>query len=455
MVNKIVKKVRKKVRKQFADKSFEEVLRGALIVFSSRIGETIFTMGTSILIARIYGAEVVGALAAVRAIMEILIIFGLMGTDIGLLRMIPQQRKVSEKAALDMYQQVLRMVLLSSLALSVMLYFGSTTLAEQLNKEHLAPFYALAAIFIVPKTLFKLNLEALRGMKRFGDVAIQNISLAIGNLTTLVILSILVTYKYIPIYSYLITMAIVGIVSTILVFRAFIRVVKPGMERAPLKLSQIITLSAPMFMTKSAFLILGYADIIMLTNMRTEAEVGYYQVAWKLIMFNKFFKNSITSTAAPKLAELHAGGEHELLKSVAKKTTMLLGYTVLPFVIGMVVFGKTIIGTLYGPEFLAGYSAFVLLGCAQMITAVLGHVGMFMNMTGKQTTYLGIVFVSALMNIGFNLLWIPEYGITGAAMANVISVLFTHVVATVYIYRNFGFTIAYPPFIGIFKSLKK
>jgi Na+-driven multidrug efflux pump len=53
-----------------------------------------------------------------------------------------------------------------------------------------------------------------------------------------------------------------------------------------------------------------------------------------------------------------------------------------------------------------------------------------------------------------NALWIPTYGISGAAAANVVSVLFTHLVATVYIKRNFGFTIAYPPLIGLFRRGK-
>ncbi|MFT7589808.1 MAG: O-antigen/teichoic acid export membrane protein, partial [Limisphaerales bacterium] len=318
-----------------------------------------------------------------------------------------------------------------------------------------AQFYALAAFFIIPKTLFKFNIEALRGLKEFGKVATQNISLAITNLTVLVILTVFVLHKYVPVYGYLITMLIVGSISTWLVFKAFGPTAARGAKEKVMKWQEILQLSAPMFMTKSAFLVLGFADVLMITAMRDDiAEVGYYQVAWKLIMFNKFFKNSITSTAAPKLAELHSAGNFEELKIVAKKTTMLLGYTVLPFIVLMVVFGKPMLRGLYGAEFLAGYQAFMFLGLAQIITAIMGHVGMFMNMCGGQALYMRIVIFSALMNIGLNYVLIPIYGITGAAVANVASVLFTHIAGTIYIKRNFGFTIAYPPLIGLFRKNK-
>lgn len=451
----MIGKIRKKIRRQFQDKSFGEVLRGAVLVFSSRIAETIFTMMTSVLIARIYGAEVVGALAAIRSIMEILIIFGLMGTDIGMLRLIPEHRQQSLATAFGLYKRTLVLVLLSSAAISVALYFSSHIVADMLKKEQLAQFYALAAFFIIPKTLFKFNIEALRGLKEFGKVATQNISLAISNLTVLVILTILFLHRFVPIYGYMITMLIVGAISTWLVFKAFGPTAKRGVEGTVMKAKELLQISAPMFMTKSAFLVLGYADVLMITSMRDDiAEVGYYQVAWKLIMFNKFFKNSITSTAAPKLAELYAQGDMDQLRIVAKKTTMLLGYTVLPFIVLMVVFGKFLLGGLYGNEFMAGYAAFVFLGLAQIVTAIMGHVGMFMNMCGKQTLYMRIVMISAVMNIVLNYLMIPTMGITGAAIANVISVLFTHIVGTIYIKRKFGFTIAYPPIIGLFGKNK-
>ena len=412
-------------------------------------------MATSILIARIYGAEVVGVLAAVRSAMEILIIFGLMGTDVGLLRLIPTHRETNMNSARGLYVRVLKMVLFSSLVVSLLLLFGGGWLARVQEKELIAPFYFLAAIFIIPKTLFKLNIEALRGLKEFKKVAIQNMSLAITNLTVLIVLTVLFTNKFIPVYGYLITMCIVGSLATFLVFRTFAEQITGDLTTKVMKAVDVLKISAPMFATKSAFLILGHADIQMILLMREDtAEVGIYQVAWKLIMFNKFFKNSITSTAAPKLSELHARGATAELKHVAKKTTMLLGYTVLPFLIAMVIFGKPLLGGLYGREFIAGYNAFIFLGVAQMITAVLGHVGMFLNMTGKQNLYMRIVIMAAVMNIVLNALWIPTYGITGAAAANVISVLFTHLVATVYIKRNFGFTIAYPPLTGLFRRGK-
>ncbi len=444
----MIRKIRRKIERQLQDKSFEEVLRGSTVIFTSRVSETFFTMVTSIFIARVYGAEVVGALAAIRAVMEITTIFCLVGTDVSLLRLIPQHRKISERSAAHVYLTALKLVAACCLVLSVALYFGAHTLADALNKPHLGTFYALAAYLILPKTLFKLNLEGLRGMKQHSSVALQNVSLAVVTLTALVVMTIIMLHKYIPITSYMVTLGITGLISSYLLFDVFRKQSRPEQPVQRMSIREVLTVSAPMFMTKSAFLVLGYADTLMITYFMSEADVGYYQVAWKLIMFNKFFKNSITSTAAPKMAELYHSGQMGELERVAKKTTMLMGYTIFPMLLTLMAFGKPILGGLYGPEFMAGYAAFVWLGVAQLITASVGHVGMFMNMCGKQRLYMNIVLISALINLVGNWYLIPRVGIVGAAMANVASVLFNHIVATIYMKRIFGFTVIYTPLIN-------
>lgn len=447
-------KLQRKVQRQLQDKSFEEVLRGAAVVFSSRISETFFTMATSIFIARVYGAETVGALAAVRSVMEIITILALMGTDVSLLRLIPQMRKVSERSAFRLFGTAFRIVAVTSLAFSILLVLGGHQVAIFLNKPHLGAFYALAGWFVLPKTIFKLNLEGLRGMKLFGSVANQNVSLAVLNLAFLILMTIVMLDRYIPIQSYMATLAATGLISTYLAVRGFRRRIKPDQPVESMAPREVLKVSAPMFVTKSAFLILGHADVLMITYFMTEADVGFYQVAWKLVMFNKFFKNSITSTSAPKLAELFAAGDTKALRRVAKKTTGLLGITILPFMIFLILAGKPIISGLYGNEFLAGYEAFVWLCAAQVITSLLGHVGMFMNMCGKQTTYMYMVLGSALLNIVGNAILIPSIGITGAAISNVVSVVSVHVVASLYIKRNFGFTIMYFPLVDWLKRLR-
>ncbi len=451
----MIARLQRKLQRQLQDKSFEEVLRGAAVVFSSRISETFFTMATSIFVARVYGAEVVGALAAVRSVLEIVTIFSLLGTDVGLLRLIPQHRKTSDRSAYRIYQKTLKLVVAASVALSIGLFFGAQALAEALNKPHLGVFYALAAWFVLPKTVFKLNLEALRGMKLFGSVANQNVSLAVLNLAFLVLLTILMLDRYVPIQSYMATLAVTGLFSTWLAVQGFRKHVRRDQAVVPMTSREVLKVSAPMFVTKSAFLILGHADVLMITYFMTEEDVGFYQVAWKLVMFNKFFKNSITSTSAPKQAELFAEGKMDELERVAKKTTGLLGYTILPFMLLLILAGRPILAGLYGPEFLAGYEAFVWLCVAQIVTSILGHVGMFMNMTGKQTVYMRMVIASAVLNIVGNALLIPRIGITGAAISNVVSVVFAHLAATAYIKRNFGFTIIYWPLAKWVKRLRR
>ena len=72
---------------------------------------------------------------------------------------------------------------------------------------------------------------------------------------------------------------------------------------------------------------------------------------------------------------------------------------------------------LYGIEFLVGFDVLRLLIIGRLINAFSpGSVGNLMQMSGQQNSYMSILIIGAIINIGLNLLLIPKYGIDGAAM---------------------------------------
>jgi O-antigen/teichoic acid export membrane protein len=183
----------------------------------------------------------------------------------------------------------------------------------------------------------------------------------------------------------------------------------------------------------------------MLGIYRSESEVGYYSIAVKLATLTAFVLQAINTMAAPKFSELYHTGKMDELFHVARKSTKLIFWTTIPILVVLVLFGKPILGLLFGRDFTVAYPAMVLLIVGQFANSISGSTGNFMNMTGRQKIFRNIIFLSALINIVLCFVLIPRFGINGAAFAGMISLSFWNIYTLIYIKIHFGSSIGYIP----------
>ena len=156
--------LRRKFNSFVSDERFSEILTGSVWSFSARVLATGFGLLTSIIIARIYGAEMVGIVAIIQAFLMFASIVTVLGTNISILRLIPEHVvKYSVTSAFKVYRKVQYFVVSASLLAGVLLFCASDLIATKVfAKPHLSFYFALAAGFVVFKSLAVLNTEAAR-----------------------------------------------------------------------------------------------------------------------------------------------------------------------------------------------------------------------------------------------------------------------------------------------------
>ena len=93
-----------------------------------------------------------------------------------------------------------------------------------------------------------------------------------------------------------------------------------------------------------------------------------------------------------------------------------------PLVIVFFMFPDFLLG-LFGEEFKVGVTAFIFLSCGRLISSFSGSVGNILQMTGNQNIYAIILLIGAILNVVLNLILIPLYGINGAAIASMSSLI--------------------------------
>ena len=102
---------------------------------------------------------------------------------------------------------------------------------------------------------------------------------------------------------------------------------------------------------------------------------------------------------------------------------------------------------LFGQEFKVGVTAFIFLSFGRLISSFSGSVGNILQMTGNQNIYGFILLIGALLNVVLNYMLIPKYGINGAAIASMSSLIVWNLGMVLSVKKKFGFYTFYIPFV--------
>lgn len=442
--------IKRKYTNLTSDTRFSEILTGSAWALGARIIATVIGMITSIIIARWYGAEVVGIVAVLNSFLMLATIFTVLGTNTSILRLIPEHlAKYSPTSAFKVYRKTQYFVAGLSVITGALLFFGSGFIAEKIfSKPHLRYYFALGAVFIVFKSLVDLNTEAVRGVRLIRVFAFMQLLPTLSKLVILVPITVFFFHRDNPIYAIFASTAITALAGAWIMDRVFKKKTSPNDTLQPMPMKEILTISMPMLMTATMTFIIGQTGVIMLGMFRSEAEVGYYAIAVKLATLTAFILNAVNSMAGPKFSELYHSGKMDELFHVAKKAAKLIFWTTSPILFFLIFLGKPIITLLYGEDFTVAYWAMVLLIIGQFINSISGSTGLFMNMTGNQNMFRNFVFIAALINISLNVLFTPKYGLYGAAIAGMVSLMTWNIATLCYIKIKFGKTTGYCPVLA-------
>lgn len=444
----MLKFFKKKTQNLLSDKKFSEILSGSAWALSARVVGTLFGLAASVIIARVYGAELVGIVAVVNSFLMLATILTVLGTDVSILRLIPEHMvKYSPTSAFRVYHKAICLVIVTSIIFSTLFFFLSNQIASSVfRKPDWSLYIALASFFVLFSSLIQLNTQAVRGLKLIRIFALMQIFPQVFNLFFLILLSLLISTQNVPVYALLSSLVFTGVIGWIIMEYGFRARRQPSDNVHPLGIKKILSISIPMLMTSAMTFIIGQTGVLVTGMFRSEAEIGYYAIAVKLATLTTFILSAINSIAAPKFSELFHSGKTDELFYIAKKSAKLIFWTSSPILIGLIIFGKPVLSLAFGQDFKTAYPPLVLLVVGQFVNAISGSTGYFMNMTGNERIFKNIILTSAIINVLLSFILIPRMGIIGAAIAATISLVLWNAVTLIYIKTKFGNTTGYFPF---------
>lgn len=241
-------------------------------------------------------------------------------------------------------------------------------------------------------------------------------------------------------YYAIVATAVVGGVAQFIVTNYFVRkMIRIRWLRDYAYWKMLFVQSLPLGLSIALTFIYFRLDTLILSLLRSTAEVGIYGAAFKvleiLLAVSGFFVNSVFTLLSSYLAKKDA----RVQQLVQTSFDSLLLFSV-PLCVGVILLGGQIIRLVAGDEFSDAGLALQLLAPALVFSYMNALLG-YMLVAKRRLKVLILMSLGILVvNVVLNVLTIPTYGFRAAALNTVASEMLVFIAAIVLVKRYYGFT---------------
>jgi O-antigen/teichoic acid export membrane protein len=165
-------------------------------------------------------------------------------------------------------------------------------------------------------------------------------------------------------------------------------------------------------------------------------DIGIFNISYRfadLLIFPFFLMH----TVLPQLFARHTATGRAYTQSLFSESNKLMTLLSIPLLLVNLAAGPFFL-RLFGPEFAVGYPAMIYISLAQFLFSVFGPANTILMMQDRERYSAGCLLLYVLLLVGMSRWLIPAGGITGGALAILISSVVYNIVLAVVVYRVCG-----------------
>lgn len=199
------------------------------------------------------------------------------------------------------------------------------------------------------------------------------------------------------------------------------------------QLRPALTMGAAQFLS-----LLNYNfDAVLIGYLLSEREVGWYGAAYKPVTVALAIPLTYYLGYYSVLSRAHSEGS-EPFRKLVEHSLRLTSIFALPLGIGASLLAQPILGLLYGPSYAPAIPVLQVLAWSAVLVILRGNYRHALHASGKQDVDLRFSCLATGTNIVLNVLWIPRFGMIGAAWATLISEVLWLLLSWIGYRRNIG-----------------
>lgn len=324
---------------------------------------------------------------------------------------------------------------ISGLTVGIILYLSSNTIAIKFfDSPELAYLLRITAFCLPFIALQRVALGTLNGLRKMSYFALLNIVQNVSVFALSVILVILFKMNVTgAIFGFVIPTIVMGPLALVFIKDFF--EVPSKLFNTILRLKELSWFGFYVVLTNSIGMILTQIDSLLIGHFMDKTEVGYYAVAVVLIQGIILVPAAVQRVTSPAIASYHGKNEYENIRKLIKKTVAKTFLITICFSVLLVILGKFLISFLFTEEFLPAYIPLLILLIGYTIYAPVIAIGGTLSSIGKVNVQFRVSALCAMINIILNILFIPRFGIAGAAIATSMSMIFTTMIVCYFVKR--------------------
>lgn len=418
----------------------KRIVKGTTIAFSFSIISAFIGYLLRIFAARELGPYEYGLFYGTFALVAFLGLFNNLGLNETITKFVAEFNVKNQKEKIKgaIIFSILMRLIIFSIILLLVFFFSNQITAKILNDQSAEMILKILLLSTFLTSFSPIFQSALRGLTKIKEYAFSSFSFIL--LVFIFALLILPGSRQ-KALSFAYCYIIGGIISGMISFGLFVKSfpsffqIKLSIEKSLVK--KIIFFALPTFAYSIAFVIISYTDTIMISLFRTVEEVGLYQVAIPTARMILYFAMALSTILLPVFSEMWAKGEKrkasELLFHILKISLVLA----LPFSLIFIMFPSIVINLFFGSKYIGATTSLRILSVGYLFYILSTIHFNLMNGIGKPILTMKIVYTSAGLNVLLNLLLIPSLGIEGAAIASMLSLIFSFILSEIVLHREF------------------
>lgn len=169
-------------------------------------------------------------------------------------------------------------------------------------------------------------------------------------------------------------------------------------------------------------ILLNWLDILLVATMVSATQAAVYAAASRFITSGTLVLQALRLAIAGDVSAALARRDTERVSQIYHVASQWVVLSSWPLYLVMAIFAPTVL-RIFGASYSAGASALTVLCLAMLLNLAAGNVGTVLLMGGKSSWVLGDKGASLAINVAANLILVPHFGITGAAVAWAVTIV--------------------------------
>ena len=299
----------------------------------------------------------------------------------------------------------------------ILLIILGPIISKTLNIDNYIIYFYL---YYISTIIYLLISQFVKGIGKVKEFAISGV---INTVITIICNIFMLVVFNLKIKGYILSYVIGMILSSLYLFKTgkvylyFISVKKINKK----KLKEMLKYSIPMIPNSISWWISNSSDKYILTMFRNFSETGIYSASYKIpTLLTTFSSVFIGSWQLSSIDEFGTEENIKFHRDVYSNYSSIITF----FVTWLIFLSKIISKVLFSIEYYIAWKPAIILLFAFLFNTLSGFLGTIYT-SAKKTIYLFLsTMIAALINIIFNVILIPKFGMQGAAIATLISYWF-------------------------------